>query len=68
MVVSRWFPPQQRATISGVTLMASQVGGAVTPLLVLPIQMRYGWRMSFYVLGVIGVIVGQGDAAEPPAA
>lgn len=42
VVVSRWFPPRQRATMSGVTLMASQVGGAVAPLLVLPIQMRYG--------------------------
>lgn len=55
VVVSRWFPPRQRATISGVNLMASQVGGAVAPLLVLPIQMRYGWRMSFYVFGVAGL-------------
>jgi MFS transporter, ACS family, glucarate transporter len=55
VVVSRWFPPRQRATLSGVTLMASQVGGAIAPLLVLPIQIRYGWRMSFYVFGVIGL-------------
>ena len=55
IVVARWFPPAQRATISGVNLMASQVGGAIAPLLVLPIQMRYGWRMSFYVFGVAGL-------------
>jgi ACS family glucarate transporter-like MFS transporter len=55
VVVSRWFPPRQRATISGVNLMASQVGGAIAPLLVLPIQMRYGWRMSFYVFAVAGL-------------
>ena len=41
--------------MSGVNLMASQVGGAIAPLLVLPIQMRYGWRMSFYVFGVAGL-------------
>jgi sugar phosphate permease len=35
--------------------MASQVGGAIAPLLVLPIQVRYGWRMSFYVFGVAGL-------------
>ena len=56
IVVSRWFPPAQRATISGVNLMASQVGGAIAPLLVLPIQMRYGWRMSFYLFGVAGIV------------
>jgi MFS family permease len=56
VVVSRWFPPRQRATMSGVTLMASQLGGAVAPLLVLPIQMRYGWRVSFYVFGAVGLV------------
>ena len=55
VVIARWFPPRQRATMSGVTLMASQIGGAIAPLLVLPIQMRYGWRMSFYVFGVAGL-------------
>src|SRR5262249_38707378 len=53
---SRWFPSTQRASISGFTLMAAQIGGAVAPLLVIPIQMRYGWRASFYVFGVLGVL------------
>ncbi len=56
VVVSRWFPPTQRASISGITLMASQVGGAIAPLLVVPIQIRYGWRASFFVFGVLGVL------------
>lgn len=56
IVVARWFPPRQRATMSGVNLAASQVGGAIAPLLVLPIQMRYGWRMSFFVFGAVGVV------------
>jgi ACS family glucarate transporter-like MFS transporter len=56
IVVSRWFPPSQRATMLGVILMASQIGGSIAPLLVIPIQMRYGWRASFYVFGVLGVI------------
>lgn len=56
VVVARWFPPSQRATLSGVTLMASQIGGAIAPLLVVPIQMRYGWRASFFVFAVLGVI------------
>jgi len=56
IVVSRWFPASQRASISGVMLMASQIGGAIAPLLVVPIQIRYGWRASFYVFGAVGVI------------
>jgi MFS transporter, ACS family, glucarate transporter len=56
IVVSRWFPAAQRASISGVLLMASQIGGAIAPLAVVPIQMRYGWRASFLVFGGVGVI------------
>src|SRR3984893_5584084 len=56
VVVSRWFPPSQRATMSGVTLMASQIGGAIAPLLVVPIQIRYGWRASFFVFGLLGAV------------
>ena len=36
--------------------MASRLGGALSPLLVIPIQIAYGWRMSFYVFGVVGLI------------
>jgi len=56
VVVSRWFRPSQRATMSGVTLMASQIGGALAPLLVVPIQSRFGWRASFFVFGVLGLV------------
>ena len=56
IVVSRWFPPTQRASMSGVLLMASQIGGAIAPLLVVPIQIRYGWRASFMVFGFVGML------------
>ena len=56
IVVSRWYPPSQRASMSGVLLMASQIGGAIAPLLVVPIQIRYGWRASFFVFGAVGVV------------
>ena len=56
VVTSRWFPPARRATLSGVMLMASQIGGALAPLIVVPIQLHYGWRMSFYVFALLGVV------------
>ncbi len=55
IVVSRWFPPARRATMCGVLLMSSQIGGALAPLLVVPIQSRYGWRASFFVFGALGI-------------
>jgi sugar phosphate permease len=36
--------------------MTSQVGAALSPLLVVPIQIRYGWRAPFFVFGLVGVI------------
>jgi ACS family glucarate transporter-like MFS transporter len=56
IVVSRWFPQNRRASMCGVLLMASQIGGAIAPLLVVPIQIRYGWRASFYVFGLSGLV------------
>ncbi|HUQ90258.1 MAG TPA: MFS transporter [Bryobacteraceae bacterium] len=54
--VSRWFPAPERARATGAFWMASRLGGAVSPLLVVPIQQAYGWRMSFFVFGILGVI------------
>jgi MFS transporter, ACS family, glucarate transporter len=56
IVVSRWFPPTQRASMAGVLLMASQIGGAIAPLLIVPIQIRYGWRAAFFIFGGVGVV------------
>ena len=55
VAISRWFPLPQRASAWGIGMMASQIGGALAPLLVVPIQMRYGWRASFYLFGFLGV-------------
>lgn len=58
IVVARWFPAQERGRAFGIILAAAQVGGAISPLLVVPIQIRYGWRASFYLFGILGVAWG----------
>ena len=55
VVVSRWFPVPERGRAFGITLMAGQLGGAFAPLLVVPIQVHYGWRASFFMFGILGV-------------
>lgn len=54
--ISRWFPSVERARATGIVWMASRLGGALSPLLVIPIQQAYGWRTSFFVFGVMGVV------------
>lgn len=56
VVVARWFPVHERARAFGVIMMAGQIGGAIAPLLVVPIQIHYGWRACFFVFGILGVV------------
>ena len=54
--LSRWFPTNERARAMGWVLMALQAGGALAPLVIVPLQIRFGWRTSFFFLGMMGVI------------
>lgn len=58
IVVARWFPVEERGRAFGFFLMASQLGGASAPLLVVPLQSHFGWRASFFVFGLLGPIWG----------
>jgi ACS family glucarate transporter-like MFS transporter len=53
--VARWFPPGERARTQGFIWGASRAGGALAPLLVITTQDAYGWRASFWILGIIGL-------------
>ncbi len=55
IAIARWFPLRKRATAMGAFGAATQVGGALSPLIVVPIQQRFGWRASFFVFAVLGV-------------
>jgi predicted MFS family arabinose efflux permease len=56
VAISNWFSAATRGRAFGMFTMCSQVGGALSPLLVIPIQQAFGWRMSFFVFGFLGVI------------
>jgi ACS family glucarate transporter-like MFS transporter len=56
IVISRWIPSHRRARAWGVVWMTSQVGAAISPLLVVPIMVAYGWRAAFFVFGFAGVL------------
>ncbi len=52
--VFRWFPFARRGGAFGIVLLSGQLGGAIAPLLIVPIQVHFGWRASFYVFGIVG--------------
>ena len=54
--VSRWFPTTERARAIGTVWMASRIGGAMSPFLVVPIMALWGWRSAFYIFGAMGVV------------
>jgi MFS family permease len=55
-VISRWFPKDERARAQGAVWAASRVGGALSPLLVVPLLRAVGWRGMFYVLAAVGLV------------
>ena len=55
-VIARWIPRDRRARAWGLVWMTSQLGAAISPLIVVPIQVRYGWRASFWLFGILGVV------------
>ncbi len=56
--LARWFPARSRAQAQGWIWGASRLGGALAPLIVVPLQIAVGWRATFVLLGVVGVTWG----------
>jgi MFS transporter, ACS family, glucarate transporter len=55
-VIARWFPSRERARSQGIVWAASRLGGALAPLLIVPLERVFGWRSVFWILGVAGFL------------
>lgn len=55
-MVNNWFPPNQRASVVGLTNSGTPLGGAIAGPIVGFIAISYGWRVSFIAIMVIGLI------------
>ena len=56
IVIARWFPAVEVGRAQSVIWAAGRIGGALTPLLVIPLVHWAGWRWAFAVLGAVGVL------------
>ncbi len=56
IVISRWFPAIEVGRAQSVIWAAGRLGGALTPLVVIPLVHWVGWRWAFAALGLLGVL------------
>ncbi|MDN3017975.1 MFS transporter [Paenibacillus sp. BSR1-1] len=57
-VISDWLPSKERGIANGLFSMGIAVGSGLTTPVVAWVVQTYGWRTSFIVTGVIGIIWG----------
>ena len=53
---SRWMPRGERGLATGMMWTYARAGGAVSPLLVVFLLGFMGWRTTFWVFGVVGIV------------
>ncbi len=56
--VARWIPTSERGLANGLIFSGVGIGAGFTPPLITYIMLRHGWRSSFLVCGVLGLLVG----------
>lgn len=56
--VSRWIPTQERGFANGLIFAGVGAGAGSAPALVTYIMVHYGWRWSFWLSALLGVLVG----------
>jgi ACS family glucarate transporter-like MFS transporter len=56
--VSRWIPSPERGIANGLIFAGVGFGAGVTPVLVTYVTIHFGWRSSFWMSAIIGLIAG----------
>ncbi|MGN6554873.1 MAG: MFS transporter [Verrucomicrobiota bacterium] len=55
-LVSEWFPSRERALASGIFNSGASLGAVASPLVVVWMVTRWGWRSAFVVMGLLGLV------------
>jgi MFS transporter, ACS family, glucarate transporter len=56
-IVAFWIGDSRRGVANSLFLAGIGIGGALTPVLITAIMQRWGWAMSFYISGGLGIFV-----------
>ena len=56
--LSHWIPQQERGFANGLIFSGVGIGAGLSPPLISYLILNYGWRTSFWVCSVVGLIAG----------
>ena len=54
--VARWVPSNERGVANGIIFAGVGIGAGITPPLISFVMLRYGWRASFLMSALIGLV------------
>lgn len=57
-LVAKWIPTNERGRANGLIFAGVGVGAGITPPLITYIMLHGGWRLSFWVSALLGLVVG----------
>ncbi|HZT30037.1 MAG TPA: MFS transporter [Bryobacteraceae bacterium] len=57
-LVANWIPSQERGIANGLIFCGVGAGAGITPPLITWILVNYGWRESFWVSAILGLLAG----------
>jgi ACS family hexuronate transporter-like MFS transporter len=55
-VISQWFPSKERALAGGIFNSGTVAGAFLAPMLIVPLGVHFGWRMTFVIPTVLGLL------------
>ena len=56
IVIAHWFLRNEIGKAQALIWAAGKIGGALTPLILVPLVHIFGWRYTFFLLGILGIV------------
>ncbi|MDR3563978.1 MAG: MFS transporter [Negativicutes bacterium] len=60
LAFAQWTPVGDRGFFQGLTQASARFGGAVTPWIIAPLIVAWGWRLSFLLCALVGLVWAAG--------
>lgn len=53
---ARWIPARERGRVQGIFFAGAHLSGALTPVLAIYLNSKFGWRVVFVIFGLVGFV------------